>query len=93
MVRIFALCRVAEEESDVPEPEEHPQEGQPREEVDSNNELDPIDEFHQEDPILDPVHIEYRDGIIYMREPNQTEEQLDADLQQAAMGATCMVCH
>ena len=45
-VCIFALHRVTEEESDVPEPEEHPQEGQPREEVDSNNELDPIDEFH-----------------------------------------------
>ena len=90
-VRIFALRRVTEEELDVPE--EWPQEGQPCEEADSNNELDPINEFHREDPILDPVHIEYRDGIIYWREPNQTEEQLDADLQQAAMGATCMVCH
>src|SRR5882762_7620948 len=82
-----------EEESDVPEPEEQPQEGQPREEADSNSELNPINEFHRDDPILDPVHIEYRDSIIYWREPNQTEEQLDADLQQAAMGATCMVCH
>jgi hypothetical protein len=45
-VRIFALHRVTEEESDVPQPEEQPQEGQPREEVDSNDELDPIDEFH-----------------------------------------------
>jgi len=61
--------------------------------VDSNDELDPIDEFHRDDPILDPVHIEYQDGIIYQREPNQMEEQLNADLQQAAMGATCMVCH
>jgi hypothetical protein len=93
MVCIFALHRVTEEESDLPEPEEHPQEGQPHEEVDSNNELDPINAFHQEDPILDPVHIEYQDSIIYRREPNQTEEQPDADLQQAAMGATCMVCH
>jgi hypothetical protein len=45
-VHIFALCRVMEEEPDVPQPEEQPQEGQPREEVDSNDELDPIDEFH-----------------------------------------------
>jgi hypothetical protein len=85
-VRIFALHRVTEKESDVPQPEEQAQEGQPCKEVDSNDELDPINEFHQDNPILDPVHIEYRDSIIYRREPNQTEEQLDADLQQAAIG-------
>jgi hypothetical protein len=59
-------------------------------ERESNNKLD---DFHSDDPILDLVHIEYQNCIIYKREPNQTEEQLDADLQQGAMGATCMVSH
>jgi hypothetical protein len=90
-VCIFALCRVMEGNLDAPQPVEHPIDEQTL--VESNNDLDPIDAFHQDDPIGDPAYIEYRDGIIYKREPNQTEEQIDSDLQQAAIGATCMVCN
>jgi hypothetical protein len=90
-VRIFALRRVMEGNLDAPQPVEQPSDGQTP--VESTDKLDPIDEFHQDDPIVNPAYIEYCDGIIYRREPDQTEEQINSDLQQAAIGATCMVCH
>src|ERR1700676_670430 len=90
-VRIFALHRVTEGELDASQAVEHPSDEQAP--TESTDDLDPIDEFHRDDPIVDPAYIEYRDGIIYRREPDQTEEQIDSDLQQAAIGATCMVCH
>jgi hypothetical protein len=67
---------------DAPQPMEHPIDEQTP--VESNDDLDPIDVFHQDDPIVDPA---------YMQEPNQTEEQIDSDFQQAAIGATCIVCN
>src|SRR5882762_11669052 len=76
---------------DAPQTVEHPSDEQAP--VELTDDLDPIDEFHQDDPIVDPAYIEYRDDIIYRREPDQTEEKIDSDLQQAAIGATCMVCH
>jgi hypothetical protein len=76
---------------DAPQPMEHPLDEQTP--VESTNDLDPIDEFHRDDPIIDPAYIEYHDGIIYRREHDQTEEQINSDLQQATIGATCMVCH
>src|SRR5882762_11948316 len=76
---------------DAPQTVEHPSDEQAP--TESTDDLDPIDEFHQDDPIVDPAYIEYCDGIIYRREPDQTEEQINSDLQQAAIGATCMVCH
>ena len=90
-VCIFALHRVTEGNLDAPQPVEHPIDEQTL--VELNNNLDPIDAFHQDDSIIDPAYIEYRDGIIYKWEPNQTEEQINLDLQQAAIGATCMVCN
>jgi len=76
---------------DAPQHMEHPSDEQTP--VELTNDLDPIDESHQDNPIINPAYIEYRNGIIYRQEPNQTEEQIDSDLQQAAIGATCMVCH
>ena len=90
-VQIFALRRVTEGKLDASQAVEHPSDKQAP--IESTDDLDPIDEFHRDDPIVDPAYIEYRDGIIYRREPDQTEEQIDSDLQQAAIGATCMVCH
>jgi len=90
-VQIFALRRVTEGNLNAPQPVEHPSDEQTP--VESTDDLDPLDEFHRDDPIIDPAYIEYHNGIIYRREPDQTEEQIDSDLQQAAIGATCMVCH
>jgi len=67
-VHIFALRRVTEGDLDAPQPVEHPIDGQTL--VESNDDLDPIDAFHQDNPIVDPAYIEYRDGIIYKWEPN-----------------------
>jgi len=77
---------------DAPQSMEHPQE-EHTQVMESNDDLDPINEFHRDDPIVDPAYIEYRDGIIYRQEPDQTKEQINSDLQQATIGATCMVCH
>ena len=70
---------------DAPQPVEHP--------LDEQTPVELNNDFHQDDPIVNPAYIEYHDGIIYRWEPNQTEEQIDSDLQQAAIGATCMVCN
>jgi hypothetical protein len=52
-VQIFALCRVPEGDLDAPQPVEHPSDEQTP--VESTDDLDPLDEFHRDDPIVDPV--------------------------------------
>jgi len=75
----------------MPQPTmEHPSDEQAP--TESTDDLDPLMNFIRRSNCR-PAYIEYRDGIIYRREPDQTEEQIDSDLQQAAIGATCMVCH
>jgi len=45
---------------DAPQTVEHPSDEQAP--TESTDDLDPIDEFHRDDPIVDPAYIEYRDG-------------------------------